>query len=169
MSLEGGALEKWTVGKVSKMTGIFNYHNITHSYIIISVLMLILCRLCILLLLVALFLQLPHLLFLANIRTSLPSVLSTVVKIFQNVNAAKKKQKTNYSSLSVGSKHYTIVKDNKVWATLKYKHALRKNRKLHNHKDFVPIKKCKVYLENYCSLCTAMQAFWFVVQIPTNN
>ncbi len=88
------------MGKVSKMTGTFNYHNITHSYIIISVLMLILCRLlCILLLLVALFLQLPHLLFLANIRTSLPSVLSTVVKIFQNCNAAKKKKKKKKKKL----------------------------------------------------------------------
>ncbi len=87
MSLEGGALEKLSVGKVGKMTGTFNYHNITHSYIIISILMLILCRLlCILVLLVALFLQLPHL-------QSLPSVLSTVVKIFQNFNAAKKKYK----------------------------------------------------------------------------
>ncbi len=79
------------------------------------------------------------------------------------------KRTTTYSSLSVVAKQYKITKDNNMWATLKYKHALRKNRELHHHKDFVPIKKCKVYLENDCSPCTAMQAFWFVVQIPKNN
>lgn len=46
-----------------------------------------------------------------------------------------------YSSQIFVAKHYEIMKDNKVWATLKYKRALRSNRELHHHKDFVPIKK----------------------------